>query len=139
MKSFSHVLIISAESECAKVVLETSRGKLSDSHILHVANLAEGINALNEMEIINNRIPACIFLSTDFDLRKMRDFLDLLDNDFSYALRHRVVLLNAGAPLHEIMKLATSSSVGQFINCPVLPIEVESVLKWDEVTASKIG
>lgn len=129
MKSFSHILIISEKSECSDVVRKVGERRLDKSNVFRVGEPTEGLSVLNKIGVIDTEIPVCIFLSTEIEQSKIKAFLDLLDKDYPHASRGRVVLVNSRFRLNSIMKFAVSDAVGQFINCPVLPMEVESVLK----------
>jgi hypothetical protein len=91
----------------------------------------EGISILNKIGLVDSKLPVCIFLNTDLESSKVNTFLDLLDRDYPEITRGKVVLINSRLGLGSLMKLAMSESVSQFINRPVLPVEVDSVLKSD--------
>jgi hypothetical protein len=129
VKSFSHILIVSAENECSDVIRKVGEIRLDKSNVFCVDDPTEGLSVLNKIGLVDTEIPVCIFLSTEIEQSKIKAFLDLLDKDYPDASRGRVVLVNSRLRLNSIMKFAVSDAVGQFINCPVLPIEVESVLK----------
>jgi hypothetical protein len=128
MKSAGYILIISEKNECSEVIKHVGAKSVGHSNIFRVDEPSAGIALLNKMGLVDNKIPACIFLSTDVEREKIKAFLNLLDRDYPFASRGKVVLVDSDYQLNNLMGLAISDSVGQFINCPVLPIEVETVL-----------
>lgn len=131
VKSFSHILVISAQNDCTEVIKQVSQKTLSESSIIRVDEPTEGISILNKIGLVDSKLPVCIFLNTDLESSKVNTFLDLLDRDYPEITRGKVVLINSRLGLGSLMKLAMSESVSQFINRPVLPVEVDSVLKSD--------
>ncbi|MFT6998934.1 MAG: hypothetical protein ACJAQ4_002697 [Cryomorphaceae bacterium] len=129
MKSFSYILVISAQNDCTDVIKKASLERINESNVLHVDEPAEGMSVLNKVGLVDSKLPVCIFLSTDIDSSKIKTFLDHLDRDYPEVTKGKVVLVNPRLRLNSLMKFAMSAAVSQFINCPVLPIEVEAVLK----------
>ena len=111
------------------MIRKIAERRLDKSNVFRVGEPAEGLSILKKIGVVDTEIPICIFLSNEMEQSKVKDFLNLLDKDYPDASRGRVVLVNSRLRLNSIMKFAVSDAVGQFINCPVLSIEVESVLK----------
>jgi len=128
MKSASYVLIVSEKNECAETIQQVGKKRVGKNKVFRVDEPSAALPLLNKMGLVNRKIPAYIFLSTDIERSKIKAFLNLLDRDYPFASHGRVVLIDANFKLNQLMSLAISDSVGQFINCPVLPIEIESVL-----------
>lgn len=101
---------------------------MDESNVFRVDEPTEGLSVLNKIGQVDTDNAICIFLSTEIEQSKIKAFLDVLDKDYPDASRGKVVIVNSSLRLNSIMKFAVSDAVGQFINCPVLPIEVESVL-----------
>ncbi|MGB6035567.1 MAG: hypothetical protein WBG42_04820 [Cryomorphaceae bacterium] len=129
MKSFSHILLISPQNDCTEVIKQVSLKTLKESSIIRVDEPSEGITVLNKIGLVDSKLPVCIFLNTDTEPSKLSSFLDLLDRDYPEITKGKVVLVNSRLGLSSLMKLAMSEAVSQFINCPVLPVEVDSVLR----------
>jgi hypothetical protein len=139
VKSFSHILIISGKSECSDVIRKIAERRLDKSNVFRVGEPAEGLSILNKIGVVDTEIPVCIFLSNEMEQSKVKAFLNLLDKDYPDASRGRVVLVNSRLRLNSIMQFAVSDAVGQFINCPVLPIEVESLLRRNDTAVGMIA
>jgi len=139
VKSFSHILIISGKSQCSDVIRKVGENRLDKTKVFRVGEPTEGLSVLNKIELVDTEIPICIFLSTEIEQSKIKAFLELLDRDYPEVSRGRVVLVNSRLRLNSIMKFAVSDAVGQFINCPVLPIEVESLLRRNDTAVGMIA
>ncbi len=128
MKSFENALVISRDRNCVEAIERVYVDMANNSSIFHVETPSEGLDVLNKMGLSNGEIPMMIFLSVSKSDFASNGFLELLQRDYSDAARGKVVLMNTDFDMQETMKKVSNDCVFYFVNCPVMPIEIETIL-----------
>jgi response regulator RpfG family c-di-GMP phosphodiesterase len=122
-----NILVVSDRKDYLRDI-ERAFENFHDVHVYKAEEPEQVMEYLNKLQLVENRIPAVIFIDLDNPRLETEAFLRLLDTRYPFQTRDRVILINEYKQIGSIMKLLLSDSVHDIVNPPILRAELQTMV-----------
>lgn len=127
MKHEISILVISPSESLFNAVSNGVHDQGASIHVYRALNVAEAHTIMKCLEVSSEKLQ--IYLDSKSSKSDAQFFLRMLDKDYPAVSRRMVVLTDDASNISNIVSLACAECVGDVLNYPVSPGEVERTVK----------